>query len=70
MDNNYYKNICEKNKYYCSKLNNNSCNNIYFKNNLNNKNNSLLKNLFEVDNFLCNLKNLKKSINIYRLFKN
>lgn len=58
----------EKNKYYCNKSNNNSCNNINLKNKINNRNNSPLNNLFEVENFLCNLKNLKISINIYKLF--
>ena len=60
----------EKNKYYCYKLNDNPCNNICFKDKLNIKNNSPLNNLFEVENFLCNLKKLKKSVNIYKLFKN
>ena len=60
----------EKNKYYCNKLNNTFCNNINFKKKLNNKNNSPLNNLFEIENFLCNLKNIKKSVIIYKLFKN
>ena len=60
----------EKNKYYSEQSNDNSWNNINFKKNLKNKNNSPLNNLFEVENFLCNLKNFKKSINIYKLFKN
>ena len=53
----------EKNKNYCNKLNNNFCNNY------SSKKNSALNNLFEVEKFLCNLKYLKKSVIIYKLFK-
>ena len=63
-----------KNKYYCTKFNNNSnsnnfCNNIYPYNNCNNKYNSSLNNLFEVENFLCNISAICKGIKFYKFFK-
>lgn len=64
MNNNELK----KNKYYYS----NSCNNIYSKNSkpfCNNSCNSPFEPLFEVENFLCNLKKIKKCINFYNFFK-
>ena len=63
MEKNGNNDIYENKKYYCNKLNNNFCNNI------NLKKEAPLRNLFEVENFLCNLKNFKKSINIYKSFK-
>ena len=54
----------KKNKYYCNKSNNNLSNNINYKNKFN------INSLLEVENFLCNLKNIKKTINIYKIFKN
>lgn len=50
----------KKNKYYCNKkkLNNNCCNN-----------NFNLNTLFEIEHFLCTLKNISKGINLYKLFK-
>ena len=54
----------KKNKYYWNKSNNNLSNNINSENKFN------INSLLEVENFLCNLKNIKKSINIYKLFKN
>ena len=60
---------CEKNKYYHNRLNNNPCDNICFKNNSNKNFNSSLNNLFEVENFLCNLATLKKSVNLYKFLK-
>lgn len=62
-------NKCKKNKYYYNNCNNN----IYPKNNIdnlcNNNCNSPLNSLFEVENFLCNLKKLSKCINLYKFFK-
>ena len=66
-----------KNKYCCNKFNNNfntySCNNfrnnIYPYNNCNNKYNSSLNNLFEVENFLCNISAICKGIKLYKFFK-
>ena len=58
----------KKNKYYYNKCNNN----IYFKN-INNccndKFNSSLNCLFEVENFLCNLKKMCKCLNLYKFLK-
>lgn len=66
-------NGCKKNKYYYNKCNNLS-NNIYCKNKninncCNNNCNSPLNCLFEVENFLCNLKKVCKCINLYKFFK-
>ena len=62
--NNYNKNKC-----YCNKFNNNFCNNIYPYNNRNNKYNSSLNNLFEVENFLCNISAICKGVKFYKFFK-
>lgn len=68
----------KKNKYYYNKCNNLS-NNIYCKNNCcknnsfnnccNNNFNSPLNCLFEVENFLCNLRKVFKCIHLYKFFK-
>lgn len=57
----------KKNKYYYNK-----CNNIYSKNISNYCNNvfySPLNSLFEVENFLCNLKKISKCLNLYKFLK-
>lgn len=58
----------KKNKYYCNKLNANCYNNIYSNYKYNNFV-SPLNNLFEVENFLCNIKKISKAINLYKFFK-
>lgn len=57
----------KKNKYYYH----NSHNNIYSPNNTSfcHKNPSPLNCLFEVENFLCNLKKFSKCLNLYKFFK-
>ena len=58
----------KKNKYYYNKFNNN----IYSKNITNccnNKFNSSLHSLYEVENFLCNLKKIGKCLNLYKFLK-
>lgn len=58
----------KKNKYYYNKCNNN----IYSKNINNCCNNKCcapLNSLFEVENFLCNLKKVSKCINLYKFLK-
>ena len=58
----------KKNKYYYNKCNNN----IYSKNITNccnNNFNSPLNSLFEVENFLCNLKKINKCLNLYKFLK-
>lgn len=60
--NGYKKNKC----YY------NNCNNIYSKNINNSFCNSLdssLNSLFEVENFLCNIKKICKCMNLYKFLK-
>lgn len=69
-------NGCKKNKYYYKKCNNNiyskninNCCNNNFNNNFNNKFNSSLNSLFEVENFLCNLRKVCKCLNLYKFLK-
>lgn len=73
-------NGCKKNKYYYKKCNNNiyskninnCCNNNFnnnFNNKFNNKFNSSLNSLFEVENFLCNLRKVCKCLNLYKFLK-
>ena len=66
-------NGCKKNKYYYKKCNNNiyskNINNCCNNNNFNNKFNSSLNSLFEVENFLCNLRKVCKCLNLYKFFK-
>lgn len=57
----------KKNKYYY-----NNCNNIYSKNINNsfcNNLNSSLNSLYEVENFLCNIKKVCKCMNLYKFLK-
>lgn len=57
----------KKNKYHYNKCNCN--NNIYLKNNCCNSFNSAFNSLYEVENFLCNLKKISKCLNLYKFFK-
>ena len=58
----------KKNKYYYKNCNNNICSkNI--DNSCNNNFNCALNSLFEVENFLCNLKKISKCINLYKFLK-
>lgn len=60
MKNNNFNNNNQK----CNNYNNKNCCN---KNNFNNKFN--LNSLYEIENFLCTLKNTCKCINFYKFFK-
>jgi len=57
----------KKNKYYYK------CNNNIYSNNINNccnnNFNSALNSLYEVENFLCNLKKISKCLNLYKFLK-
>jgi len=58
----------KKNKYHYNKCNCN--NNIYLKNNnCCNNLNSAFNSLYEVENFLCNLKKISKCLNLYKFLK-
>lgn len=57
----------KKNKYYY-----NNCNNIHSKNINNsfcNNLNSSLNSLYEVENFLCNIRKVCKCMNLYKFLK-
>ena len=57
----------KKNKYHYNKCN---CdNNIYLKNNCCNSLYSAFNSLYEVENFLCNLKKISKCLDLYKFLK-